>query len=73
MSPSGSTTVELVGGWGVGDLSPPLGDAPPAQPGCPERLREVRPKMGAGVWTRRQSFSLSLSLESDPWIAAGAG
>ena len=30
-------------------------------------------RTGAGVWTRGQSFSLSLSLESDPWIEAGAG
>ena len=65
-------------GWagrrlGVGEQSPSLGDALPTQSGCPERLREVRPRLGAGVWTRGQSFSLSLSLESDPWIEAGEG
>ena len=76
---SGRVRRDPLTGWaglrlGVGEQSPSLCDAPPTQPGYPERLREVAPKPGAGVWTRGQSFSLSLSPESNPWTGlTGAG
>ena len=65
LSGSGLYRACIGNGWagrrlGLGEQSPLLCYAPPTQPGyCiryPERLREVAPKPGAGVWTRGIEF-----------------
>ena len=77
--------VESVGihtGWagrrlGVGEQSPSLCDAPPTQPGYPERLREVAPRRaqvsGPVGRVSVSAFPLSVSLKGYLWTEAGGG
>ena len=78
-SPLGLVESAGINGWagrrlGVGERSPSLGDAPPTQPGDPERLREVAPSRAqvSGPVDRVSAFPYRLKVTYGQRLGEGA-